>query len=666
MARQMKKARFFSGGLLVVALATALTTGCNNNPYKDEETNQKVLYTSLSEDPKSLDPSISYTVDEAYVVDPICPSYFKYHYLKRPFQLELNVGAREPVITPMPGGGQEYTFTIRKDLFFQDDPAFPGGKGRPVTAKDIVYSFQRMVDPDTKCPIASFFADKVVGWNEDSEKFKTNKKAQYDAPLAGVKVDPNDPYTFRVTLTKPYPQLRYLMAMHFTTPQAREAVEKYGKDEYARHPVGCGPMMMAEYKTKQRISLVRNPTGLKSTYPSEGEAGDAEKGLLKAAGRPLPIIDKIVFNIIKERTSLWNMFVQGYMDSASVNTGNISQVFTPVGGFSKELEAKGIQMKRASQTNVYYMGFNLKDPDFGGFTPEKRKLRQAIALSVSGKDYVDVLLNGFGEPAQYMLPPGIIGYDPTYKNPYREYDPDLKRAKQLLEEAGYKDGVDPKTGKSLVLHYDNSNNNAAARLQTGFIQKSIERLGIKVESRTTDYNHFQEKLHKNQHQFILYGWFADYPDPENFLFLLYGPNKEINYANYDSLEYNKLFEQMANMPDGPDRIAIIKKMRDMAMEECMWIPVYHSVAVSVSYDWQSNVKAHPIANDFFIYRDIDKEKRAQKRAEWNRPRYEIAFLPLLVILFGALPAWNIIQKRINRRIRIQPSNASNANDKGAS
>jgi oligopeptide transport system substrate-binding protein len=659
MARQMKQASFSRRGIVTIVapiavLATlfmTMLTGCQNNPYKEDETDQKVLYTAITEDPKSLDPSVSYTVDEAYILDSICPSYFKYHYLKRPFQIELNVGAAEPIITPLPGGGEKYTFTIRKDLQFQDDTAFAGGKGRAITAKDIVYSFQRMVDPATKCPVASFFESKVLGWKEDSEAFAQNKTKQYDAPLKGIQVDPSDPYTFHITLTQPYPQLRYLMAMHFTTPQAREAVEKYGKDEYARHPVGCGPMMLGEYKTKQRIALVRNPTGLKSTYPSEGEAGDAEKGFLKAAGQPLPILDKVVFNIVKERTSLWNMFLQGYIDSAAVNSGNVSQVVTPVGGFSKELEEKGVQIRRAPQTNTYYAAFNLKDPDFGGYTPEKRKLRQAISLAISGKDYVDVLLNGFGEPANYMISPGITGYDANYKNPYREYDPELTKAKQLLEEAGYKDGIDPKTGKKLVLNYDNANNSAAARLQTGFFQKSIERLGIKVESRTTDGNHFQEKLHKNQHQFIVYGWFADYPDPENFLFLLYGPNKEINYSNYDSPEYNKLFEQMANMPDGPERLEVIKKMRDMSMEECMWIPIYHQVAVSVSYDWQSNVKSHPIANDFFIYRDIDKTKRAENRAAWNRPRYEIAFLPFIVIFLGALPAWNIFQKRINRRVR---------------
>jgi oligopeptide transport system substrate-binding protein len=650
-ARQIKPA------VLILGLSLGLC-GCNNNPYKDQETNIKVLYTSIGEEPKTLDPSVAYAVDEAYVLDPICPSYFKYNYLKRPFEIELNVGAKEPTVTPLPGGGQKYTFTIRKDLQFQDDPAFQAtnGKGRPITAKDIVYSFQRIEDPATKSPAAQFFADKILGWQEDSEKFKENKEKPYDIEPKGIKVDQNDPYTFHIMLTKPYPQLKYIMTMHFTTPQAREAVEYYGKDEYARHPVGCGPMKLGEYKTKQRISLVRNPTGLKSNYPSIGEAGDAEKGLLKAAGQPLPTLDKVVFNIIKERTSLWNMFLQGYMDSAGVNSGNISQVITPVGGFSKELQERGIQMNRAPQAATTYAAFNLNDPDFGGYSPEKRKLRQAIALSISSKDYIDVLLNGFAEPANYIIPRVIKGYDPTYKNPFREYDPDLKRAKQLLEEAGYKDGIDPKTGKKLVLNYDNANTTSATRLQTGFIQKSIERLGIKIESRTTDYNHFQEKLHKNQHQFIVYGWVADYPDPENFLFLLYGPYKEINNTNYDSPEYNKLFEQMANMPDGPERMMVIAKMRDLSMAECMWIPLYHSVAVSVNYDWQSNVKGHPLANDFFIYRDIDNTKRAQRRAEWNRPRYEIAILPMAIIFLGALPAWNIFQKRIHRRVRQNAEN----------
>ena len=160
----------------------------------------------------------------------------------------------------------------------------------------------------------------------------------------------------------------------------------------------------------------------------------------------------------------------------------------------------------------------------------------------------------------------------------------FRSAKQLLAEAGYPDGIDPKTGEKLVLNYDNSATSPASRQQVGILTRMIERTGIKVNSRSTRSNVFQDKIGKGQHQFIFYGWFADYPDPENFVFLLYGPNKKPgpNSANYQNPEYDKLFEQMRAMDDSPERQAIIVKMRDIATEDCAWIPVFHSVSLSLA------------------------------------------------------------------------------------
>ena len=172
MAKLMEKVSILSGGLLTILTSTMLLAGCSNNPYAAKEAQSNTLYRYMVEDPKSLDPSFSYTVDEALVTDLIYPSFYKYHYLKRdPFQIVLNLGAKEPVRTHLPGGGEEWKFTIRPNLRFQDDPCFPQGKGRAITAKDIIYSFKRMVDPKVSCPVAPFFADKVIGWKEYEDGF---------------------------------------------------------------------------------------------------------------------------------------------------------------------------------------------------------------------------------------------------------------------------------------------------------------------------------------------------------------------------------------------------------------------------------------------------------------------------------------------------------------
>ena len=432
-------------------------------------------------------------------------------------------------------------------------------------------------------------------------------------------VDPSDPYTLKIKLNQPYPQLKYLMAMHFTTPQAREAVEKYG-DEYARHPVGSGPYKMDKYVPKQRIELSVNPNRHKDLYPSDGATEEDKKaGWLDDAGKQLPLCDKVVFSIVKESTSSWNLFLQGYLDTAAVNNNNYQQVVTTNGGLSDDMKRRGITLRRDPQVNVYYCAFNMEDPTFGGYTPEKRKLRQAISLSIDADEYIQLIAQGNGQKAEWLIPPGVFGNDPKFANPYRKTN--IEKAKQLLAEAGYPDGNDPKTGKKLVLGYDNSATTAAAMLQVSVLKRQIERIGIKVESRSTNSNQFQERLLKGQHQFIFYGWFADYPDPENFVFLLYGPNKKPgpNSASYANPEYDKLFDQVRVMNDGPERQALIEKMRAIAVEDCPWIPIYHSLAMGLSYDWLKNTMSHPIANDMAQYRRVDFKTRAAKQAEWNHP-----------------------------------------------
>jgi ABC-type transport system substrate-binding protein len=657
--------KLFCGVLLFSGLLIA--AGCSNNPYPPGESNGNVLYRTMSDDFKSLDPSFSYTVDEAYITDLVYPSYYKYAYLKRPFQITLNLGEKEskrepwPTTITGPDGkpkqvtGERYTFVLRKDLRFQDDPAFPGGKGRPITASDIVYSFKRMCDAKVQCPVASFFADKVIGWDDYSKGFDTKDEAvrlkHYDDEMKGVQVDKNDPYTFYVYLNQPYPQLKYLMAMHFTTPQAREAVEKYGLDEYARHMVGCGPYVMASYEPKQRITMVVNPNRPRDYYPTEGEPGDKEQGLLDDAGKQLPMNDKVVFNIIKEGTSAWNLFQQGYLDAAGVGSNNFNQVVAPNGQITPEMAKRGIQLRKDTQVNVYYLAFNMLDPVWGGYTAEKKKLRQAVSLAVDSQEFIDLFRQGNGVPAQWLLPPGVFGYDPNYKSPYKTVD--IAKAKRLLAEAGYPEGNDPKTGRKLVLNFDTTAINAAGRIMVGILQNQIERIGIKVENRATRPDLFQDKLLKNQHQFIYYGWFADYPDPENFVFLLYGPNKKPgpNSSNYANPEYDKLFEQMRSMENTPERQAIINKMRDISAEDVPWIPVYHEVALSVGYDWQKNVKSHPIDNSFNQYRRIDFEERARKQQEWNRPYYAPVIILVLALVGSILPAVNVVRNRVNRRVR---------------
>jgi oligopeptide transport system substrate-binding protein len=651
-------------GLGTLAFSGVGLSGCGNNPYPRGETAKNVVYRTFS-DLKTLDPTVAYVVSEAEVIDCIYPAFYKYHLLKQsPYALELALGAEEPKVEPIDvtvteGGktitkkGEQWTFRIKQGLRFQDDPCFPGGKGREITAADFIYSFKRMADPKLPCPVLSFFQDKILGLDayvkQNAELSKEGKPVDLTAPVEGLVLDGSDPYTFRIRLNQPYPQLKYMMAMHFTTPIPREAVEKYGED-FARHPVGSGAYLLSEYIPKRRITLETNPNRFEETYPAEGDPGDREAGLLQDAGKRLPLADKVVFTYLKEPIAAWNLFQQGYLDSTAVRQENYSQIMARAGQLTPDMEAKGIKLRKAAAPNIGYYCFNMKDKTWGGYDEKHRKMRQAVSLCIDSQVFIDLLSQGRGKPAQFLIPPGLFGYDPDYKNPYRQVN--VEKAKQLLAEAGYKDGIDPKTGKKLVLEFDVPEGGSAGRQVALLVKRQIEQCGIEVKINSWQRVTWEERVHDGKTQFFSYGWLADYPDPENFVFLLYGPNAPgVNYALYDNPEYNKAFEQMRSMPDGPERLKIIQRMRDIVVEDCPWIYDSHSEGLGIYYDWLRNNKPHGVANDTLRYWNVDGEKRARMQAAWNKPVYLPLVILAVVLVVAVLPAAKTVNARRNRSIR---------------
>lgn len=653
--------------LLACFYAGAVLTGCSNNPYPPGETAQPILYNALAADPKTLDPTIGYDEITDSIICPIYPSYLHYHFLKRdPFVLELDLGAAQPERKPwtftetvkgkaVVHRGEEWTFHIKHGLHFQDDPCFANGKGREIVAQDFLYSFLRMGDPAIQCPIVNYLDDKVVGMGEyeahQAQLEKQHHKPDYTYPMAGLVSDPADPYTFSIRLNQPYPQLRYLMAMHFTSPLAHEAVEKYGKD-LARHPVGCGPYMLTEWRPKGGLILKVNPNYREDYYPTEGAPGDREKGLLADAGKRVPFIKEIHTAIITEGVTAWNLFQQGYLDGAVVTQSNFQTAMNGNGGLSKAMAQRGVQLRRAAKLDIWYYIFNMEDPVVGGYTPEKRKLRQAISLAIDTQAFLDLLYTGMGIQAQTLIPPGLFGYDPDYKDPYRQVD--LVRAKQLLAEAGYPGGVSAKTGERLTLFYDNMYDTPAGRQATALLVKQLDALGVKLESRAWRFDVYQDRMNKGQFQFTDWGWNADYPDPENFVFLAYSQNLPPggpNYSHYHNPEYDALFEKMRNMDDTPERLDLIKKMRAVIQEDCPLIYREHQELFGMRHAWYRNYKPNALAFDTVKYYRIDGPLRARLQQQWNVPNFWPLLGMAVLLLLGSLPAVNVVRQRTHRHVR---------------
>jgi len=671
--------------LLLLIAALVLATGCSNNPYSKRDSTASILYVVFGDDPDTLDPSIAYNTNSIMLASLVYGTYYQYDYLKRnPFVLVPALGAEDaarekyPVTVTERGksvtrSGERWTFRIKPGLHFQDDPCFTGGKGREIVGSDFLAAFRRMADSRIPCPIYSYFGDKIVGMEEYraalADVVKSGKDAARAAdtlPIEGLQTDPNDRYVFRIMLNQSYPQLRYLMALPFTAPLAHEAIARYGDERLGKsvpdrqklslHPVGCGPFIMTEYVKKSRVVLKRNPNYRDDRYPGAGEPGDAALGLLKDAGHRLPLEDGIQINIIREGITSFNQFMQGYEDIAGVSQQNYQQVMTQPGTLSPEMKSRGFKILHAPAVDISYFGFNMRDPTYGGFSEKNRKLRQAISLSIDSREMIDLLNLGLGIQAQSILAPGLFGYEESYKNPYCQFDPKLTRAKQLLSEAGYPNGIDPSTGRPLVLNWENLNTSPAGKQMTGLVTRQISRLGIDVQSHAWLYATFTDRLNKGQFQFMSWGWGPDYPDPENFVFLLYGPNSAMinagpNSTNYANPEYDRLFEQMRVMDDGPERLAIIRKMRAIVQEDCPVIPWLHNETYTLLQPWLHDVKPHAVAPDRLKYYSVDSGLRARLRAEWNQPNYLPAVALLLLASATILPAVRVVHARTNRKVR---------------
>ena len=230
----------------------------------------------------------------------------------------------------------------------------------------------------------------------------------------------------------------------------------------------------------------------------------------------------------------------------------------------------------------------------------------------------------------------------------------LDEAKRLLAEAGYPDGRDAKTGKPLVLNYDTQGVGPGYQARLDWTAKQFAKLGIQVEIRNTDYNRFQDKMRKGAAQFFFWGWLADYPDPENFLFLLYGPNSKArhdgeNATNYANPEFDRLFDQMKDMDNTPERARIIRRMIDIMQQDVPMLWGWSEEFGGAYHQWLYNGKPSNIIRDQLPYLRIDAAERERLVQQWNRPNWwPVLAVPLLLLLM-AWPAWRAWQRRQQAR-----------------
>lgn len=530
---------------------------------------------------------------------------------------------------------------------------------REVLARDYVYQIKRLAHPRLHSPILGLMSEYIIGLGDYAARIKADaegleKEAYVDLDrhdIEGVRVTGSHSFTIKVK--GKYPQFAYWLAMPFFVPIPVEADRFYSQPGMAQrnlnfdwYPVGSGPYMLTINNPNRQMVLERNPNYFHETYPAQGEAGDEAAGLLANANQPMPFIDKVIYSLEKEAIPGWNKFLQGYYDSSGITSDNFDRVIELAGtgepNLTEEMRAQGIELRTAVAPSTSYIGFNMLDPVVGGDGERARKLRQALSIAYDVEEWIAIFMNGRGVAAQGPIAPGLFGFvegEPginplVYEWRHGEAQRrSIAEARRLLAEAGYPGGVDARTGKPLILHFDSVLVGAQSKPTIDWLVKQFRKIDIDLVVRSTDYNRFQEKMRKGAAQIFRWGWNADYPDPENFLFLLYGPQSKVkadgqNAANYANPRYDRLFEQMRDMENGPQRQALIDEMTRILRDDAPWIWGVHQKEYGLAHQWVGNRKPNKMANNGLKYLTVDPGLREQMRRAWNEP----VWWPLAILL----------------------------------
>ncbi|MEO8305072.1 MAG: ABC transporter substrate-binding protein [Betaproteobacteria bacterium] len=566
------------------------------------------LRVSISIAESSFDPQFSSDAASDSIIDNIFDSMLTYDYLARPVMLVPRALEAMPEVAD---GGATYTFRFRKGVFFTPDAAFKG-KPRELVAADQAYAIRRMLDPAVKSPWSWLVDGKIVGADDVRARALKSGKLDYEAPISGLSVV--DRYTLRIRLKQPDLRFLYVFAVPNTAPIAREVVEMYGLDIGA-HPVGTGPYLLGEHKRSSKIVLVANPGYRETTYVPAGPVPAESRGIAAAlAGRKLPIPGRIEISVIEEGQAMWLAFANRELDLLERVPPEFVEQALSNGKLKPELAANGVQHHILLRPNTWWTYFNMDDPVVGGYTPEKIALRRAIGMGYDVGEFIRVILKGRAIPASSPIPPDIAGYDPELKTQAQLYDPAAARA--LLDKFGYKDRDgdgyrEAPDGKPLALERWSAPTSLQRQADEQW-KKNMDAIGIRINFKKDRMPELRKMARQGKIPMRTDGWNADYPDAENYMQLLYGPNAEggqENHARFRLPEFDKLFGEARRLPDSPERTKLFDRMTELVLAYAPWRLQEHRIEDQLAQRWIRNFKPHPIRSEVWRYIEIDPTQR---------------------------------------------------------
>lgn len=574
-------------GLLCLVLAV----GCT---HKNDDGNLAVFHSFEKDDVKTWDPASAYDSVSLDLIPSVYETLYQYTYLSETYRLEPLLAASMPKFSK---DRLTVTIPIKKGVHFQDDPCFKEGHGRELKAQDFVYAIKRLALP-TLDSGGWWIADgKIAGINSFHDRLSKASKEDFqkifNEEIEGVKA--LDDYTLQFKLAKQNPQFIYTLAMSFAAPVAKEAVDSYG-DEHGSlldHPVGTGPFVLKKWERNHEIVLDRNPRFRLELYPSTGDEVFRKKGLLADAGKKLPFLDRLHFEIIKESQPRWLHFMKGNMDWTPIPKDNFKQAMEDQFRLTQELRDKGVQLSIQNGIIIRYLTFNMKDKLLGS----NKYLRQALSSAIDREKWITVFTSDTGKKMVNSIPPGFQDRPLVRKI---KYDYNLSVAKELLKKAGYPEGqgLPP-------IRFDLRGASTTDRQLGELFAQEFAQIGVKAEVIPNTFPAFLEKLKQGNLQISFGGWAVDYPDAENIYQLFYGPNQPPgpDESSYDNPVYNQLYLQMSSLEPSSKRAALIEKMEEILQEDCPWALGYYEASYDLAQSWVGNFRSNDlILNKYKYYR----------------------------------------------------------------
>ncbi len=450
------------------------------------------------------------------------------------------------------------TFHLRTDVYFNDDPCFKNGKGRLLIASDVVYSFSRLQNNNVASPGAWIFNNRI----SDSAGFTAV----------------NDT-TFQLKLIRPFQPVIGILSMQYCSIVAREAVENYGA-EFRMHPVGSGPFTLVAWQEGQALVLKRN-----DHYFEKDSVGNS-----------LPYLDGIKISFFDSKATEFLEFQQGRLDFINdIEASFKDEILTKTGKLKKEWQGK-IMLQKHPYLNTEYLGILVdENSELVKKSPLRLlKIRQAINYGFDRQKMMLYLRNSIGTAAEAgFIPMGLPGYD---TNKVKGYHYNIGKAKQLLAEAGFANGINLPRIKLLTIP-------VYADL-AAYIANELQQAGIHLQVEVIQKSLLLEQTSKSQALFFRGSWIADYPDAENYLSVFYGKNPAPpNYTRYKNNAFDKLYEKAVAEKNDTVRYYLYQQMDQLVINDAPIVPLWYDMAIHLVHN--NIVNFNPTSLNLLELRQVD-------------------------------------------------------------